>query len=125
MGTLLLVLDLVGTFVFALSGAAAGVKNRLYLLGVLVLSFAAGNAGGIARDLLIGPVPPAGISDWRYVAVRCSPESSPSGGPPSSTGCAARFSFSTPWGWGSSRLPVRKRRWPLGSTRSWRRSSAC
>jgi len=68
-GTLLLVLDLVGTFVFALSGATAGVKNRLDLFGVLVLSFAAGNAGGIARDLLIGAVPPAAISDWRYLAV--------------------------------------------------------
>jgi len=69
MHTLLLVLDLVGTFVFALSGATAGVKSRLDLFGVLVLSYAAGNAGGIARDLLIGSVPPAAISDWRYLAV--------------------------------------------------------
>jgi uncharacterized membrane protein YeiH len=67
--TLLLVLDLIGTFVFALSGAMAGVKNRADLFGVLVLSFAAGNAGGITRDLLIGAVPPAAISDWRYLAV--------------------------------------------------------
>src|ERR1700756_974226 len=44
METLLLVLDLLGTFVFALSGAAAGVKHRLDLFGVLVLSYAAGNA---------------------------------------------------------------------------------
>ncbi|BEH10672.1 trimeric intracellular cation channel family protein [Geobacter sulfurreducens] len=69
MGTLLLVLDLSGTFVFALSGATAGVKNRLDLFGVLVLSFAAGNAGGIARDVLIGAAPPAAISNWRYLAV--------------------------------------------------------
>jgi uncharacterized membrane protein YeiH len=69
MEMLLLVLDLVGTFVFALSGATAGVKKRLDLFGVLVLSFAAGNAGGIARDLLIGAMPPAAISDWRYPAV--------------------------------------------------------
>jgi uncharacterized membrane protein YeiH len=68
-GTLLLVLDLVGTFVFALSGATAGVRKRLDLFGVMVLSFAAGNAGGIARDLLIGATPPAAISDWRYLAV--------------------------------------------------------
>ena len=64
----LLVLDLVGTFVFALSGAAAGVKARLDLFGVLVLSFAAASAGGIMRDLLIGSLPPAAISDWRYLA---------------------------------------------------------
>ena len=69
METLLLVLDLIGTLVFALSGAMAGVKNRLDLFGVLVLSYAAGNAGGIARDLLIGAVPPAAISDWRYLGV--------------------------------------------------------
>ena len=61
--------DLGGTFVFALSGAAAGVKNRLDLFGVLVLSFAAGNSGGIARDVMIGALPPAAIYDWRYMAV--------------------------------------------------------
>ena len=69
METTLLVLDLIGTFVFALSGATAGVKSRLDLFGVLGLSYAAGNAGGITRDLLIGAVPPAAISDWRYLAV--------------------------------------------------------
>lgn len=67
-GTLTLVLDLLGTFVFALSGAVSGVKHRLDIFGVLVLSFAAANVGGIMRDLLIGAVPPPGIADWRYVA---------------------------------------------------------
>jgi uncharacterized membrane protein YeiH len=65
----LVVLDLIGTFVFALSGATAGIKQRLDLFGVLVLSFAAASAGGIMRDLLIGAVPPAAISDWRYLGV--------------------------------------------------------
>src|SRR4051812_21622342 len=68
MNTLLLVLDLIGTFVFALSGGTAGVKRGLDLFGVLVLSFVAGNFGGITRDLMIGAVPPAAISDWRYLA---------------------------------------------------------
>ena len=54
MAKLPLVLDLIGTFVFALSGALAGVKRELDLFGVLVLSFAAANSGGITRDLLIG-----------------------------------------------------------------------
>jgi uncharacterized membrane protein YeiH len=67
--TLVLVLDLCGTFVFALSGATAGIKHRLDIFGVLVLSFAAANVGGITRDLLIGAVPPPGIADWRYIAV--------------------------------------------------------
>jgi uncharacterized membrane protein YeiH len=69
MHTLLLVLDLMGTFVFALSGGTAGVKRRLDLFGVFVVSFVAGNFGGITRDLMIGAVPPAAISDWRYLAV--------------------------------------------------------
>jgi uncharacterized membrane protein YeiH len=63
------VFDLGGTFVFALSGATAGVKHRLDLFGVLVLSFAAGNSGGVARDVLIGALPPVAIGDWRYIAV--------------------------------------------------------
>jgi len=69
METLVLVLDLVGTFVFALSGAMMGVRHRLDVFGVVVLSFAAGNAGGMTRDVLIGAVPPAAIADWRYIAV--------------------------------------------------------
>jgi uncharacterized membrane protein YeiH len=69
MKTLVLTLDLVGTFVFALSGATAGARRRLDIFGVLVLSFVAANSGGIVRDLLIGATPPAAISDWRYLAV--------------------------------------------------------
>jgi uncharacterized membrane protein YeiH len=67
--TIVLVLDLCGTFVFALSGAMAGIKHRFDIFGVLVLAFAAANVGGITRDLLIGAVPPPGIADWRYIAV--------------------------------------------------------
>lgn len=67
--TLLLVLDLCGTFAFAVSGATAGVRQRLDLFGVLVLSFAASTFGGITRDVLIGATPPAAFEDWRYLAV--------------------------------------------------------
>jgi uncharacterized membrane protein YeiH len=62
-------LDLSGTFVFALSGGMAGVRHKLDIFGVLVLSFTAANAGGIARDAMIGATPVAALSDWRYVAV--------------------------------------------------------
>ncbi|HEV2418435.1 MAG TPA: trimeric intracellular cation channel family protein [Terriglobia bacterium] len=67
--TLLSAFDLGGTFVFAISGATAAVKHKLDLFGVLVLSFAAGNSGGIARDVMIGAIPPAAMSEWRYVVV--------------------------------------------------------
>ena len=68
MKTLVLALDLAGTFVFALSGAMTAVKHRLDLFGILVLSLAAATFGGIGRDLLIGSVPPAALVDWRYIA---------------------------------------------------------
>jgi uncharacterized membrane protein YeiH len=66
--TLLLVLNLAGTFAFGLSGGMAGVRARLDLFGVVVLAVVVGLAGGITRDLLIG-VPPATFRDWRYLAI--------------------------------------------------------
>ena len=57
-------LDWTGIFVFALSGALAGVERRLDLFGVLVLAFLTAVAGGIARDVLIGAIPPDAISNW-------------------------------------------------------------
>ena len=66
--TLILVLNLVGTFVFGLSGGMAGVRAQLDLFGAIVLAAVVGLAGGIIRDLLIG-TPPATFRDWRYLAV--------------------------------------------------------
>lgn len=63
------ILDLGGTFVFAISGAVAAVNRRLDIFGILVLSFVAGNFGGITRDLLIDAVPPAALTDSRYLLV--------------------------------------------------------
>ena len=67
--SLLLGLDLAGTAVFAISGAAVGVKHRLDVFGVCVLAFVAGNAGGVLRDVLIGAVPPVALGGWQYVTV--------------------------------------------------------
>ena len=68
MRTFVLLLDLAGTFVFALAGATAGIRRGLDIFGILVLSFAAACSGGIARDVLIGATPPAAVMDWRYLA---------------------------------------------------------
>lgn len=62
-----LALDLVGVFAFALSGGLVAVKKRLDLFGVLVLAGAAALGGGVMRDILIGELPPVGISDWRLL----------------------------------------------------------
>ena len=66
---LLVTLDLAGTAVFAISGAAVGVKHRLDIFGVCVLAFVAGNAGGMLRDVLIGAVPPDAFGGWRHVTI--------------------------------------------------------
>lgn len=64
----LLTFDLIGTFVFALSGGMLAVRHRLDLFGVIVLACAAAVSGGIVRDVLIGAQPPTALDDWRYLA---------------------------------------------------------
>ncbi|PZR18731.1 MAG: hypothetical protein DI536_02305 [Archangium gephyra] len=68
--TLLLVADLGGVFVFALQGAAVGVRSRLDLFGVLVVGFVTALGGGIIRDAILGATPVAALKDWRGGAVR-------------------------------------------------------
>ena len=67
----LLILDFIGTFAFAISGATIGVRHRLDLFGVLVLAFATATFGGILRDILIGATP-AALANWIYLALACS-----------------------------------------------------
>lgn len=62
-------LDLAGTFAFAISGAIAARQSRLDLFGIVSLAYITACGGGIIRDLCIGALPPAGLSDWRYLAL--------------------------------------------------------
>lgn len=66
---LLLVLELVGIFVFALSGGLVAVRKHLDIFGVLVLAGTTGLGGGFLRDVLIDATPPAALDDWRYLIV--------------------------------------------------------
>ena len=63
------VLDWVGTLVFAFSGALLGVQKRFDLFGVLFLAFVVAVVGGMMRDVLIGAVPPAAITDIHYFLI--------------------------------------------------------
>ncbi len=67
--TLLLVLDLLGIFVFATSGALVAVRREFDVFGVLVLAGTTGLGGGFLRDVLIDATPPAALADWRYLLV--------------------------------------------------------
>ncbi|AEA65148.1 MULTISPECIES: trimeric intracellular cation channel family protein [Burkholderia] len=62
-------LDLTGTFAFAISGAVAARQRRLDLFGVAFVTFIVACGGGIVRDVCIGAVPPAGLSNWSYLVV--------------------------------------------------------
>jgi uncharacterized membrane protein YeiH len=61
------ILDLVGTFVFALSGAEAAKERELDLFGIIIVSFLTACGGGIIRDICLGIFPPVGISYWPYL----------------------------------------------------------
>lgn len=65
---LFVLVDLLGTAAFAISGAVAAAERRLDLFGVYAVAFLTACGGGIVRDVCLGAVPPAGISDWRYLA---------------------------------------------------------
>ena len=65
--TTLVVLDLLGIFVFGISGALVAVRKELDVFGVVVLAGCTGLGGGFIRDVLIGAVPPAALADWRYL----------------------------------------------------------
>ncbi|MGE2721432.1 trimeric intracellular cation channel family protein [Mycolicibacterium celeriflavum] len=68
-----LVLDLLGTFAFALNGALTAVRaERLDIFGVIALGMFTGLGGGTIRDVLIDSLPPATFVDWRYLAVAAS-----------------------------------------------------
>ncbi len=64
--------DLAGIFAFAISGATAARRSQLDLFGILTIAFITACGGGIVRDLCIGAVPPAGLSDWRYLVTAIS-----------------------------------------------------
>jgi uncharacterized membrane protein YeiH len=67
---LLLTLDFVGTFVFALNGALTAVRlERLDIFGVITLGMFTGLGGGTIRDVLLDALPPATFVDWRYLAL--------------------------------------------------------
>lgn len=65
----LLVLDLSGSFVFALSGALAAVRARLDVFGVVVVATVTAIGGGALRDVLLGDTPPNALRHWPYLAV--------------------------------------------------------
>lgn len=64
--TFLTAFNLLGIFVFGISGAIAGIKHNADIFGVTVLSLVASSTRGSMRDLSIGTIPPQ-LSDWQNI----------------------------------------------------------
>lgn len=59
-------LEVVGIFVFAISGALLAVRKNFDVFGMAVLAEVTALGGGVFRDLVIGAVPPAAFVDLGY-----------------------------------------------------------
>lgn len=71
------ILDILGTFAFAISGALVASRRNFDLFGVLIIAFATAVGGGMTRDVLIDAHPINWIGDLNYiwtilVAVACT-----------------------------------------------------
>jgi len=60
-------LDLLGTFVFGLSGAMLAVRRDLDVFGIAVLALAAALSGGLIRDMALGATPVAALASSHYL----------------------------------------------------------
>jgi uncharacterized membrane protein YeiH len=59
-------LDLIGIFVFAISGALLAVRKNFDVFGIAVVAEVTALGGGLFRDIVIGAVPPAAFTDLGY-----------------------------------------------------------
>lgn len=65
MDDFLVSLDVLGIYVFALSGSLVAIRRNMDIVGVYALGFVTGFGGGIARDILVADLPPQVVrSTW-------------------------------------------------------------
>lgn len=62
-------LELLGLFVFAISGAMLGVRKRFEIVGITSLALVTALGGGVVRDLVLGDAPPLAFRDIWYLIV--------------------------------------------------------
>lgn len=64
---ILYVLDILGTFAFAISGALVASNKKFDLFGVIIIAFATAVGGGMIRDILIDAHPINWIGELNYI----------------------------------------------------------
>lgn len=69
MATFILVLEIIGTVAFAVSGAMTGLKKKMDIFGVVILGLTTAVGGGILRDIILGITPPQTFQNPRYALV--------------------------------------------------------
>lgn len=67
--TVIYVLDILGTFAFAISGALVALEKKLDIFGVIIIAFVTAVGGGMLRDLLINAHPINWIGDLNYLYI--------------------------------------------------------
>ena len=65
----LIILEIIGTIAFAISGALVAVKVRYDVFGVAVVGSITAVGGGIMRDILIGKIPPTIFSKFYIILI--------------------------------------------------------
>lgn len=65
----MMIMDIIGTIAFAISGAMTAVKKRMDIFGVNILAVTTAVGGGAIRDILIGDTPPLMFRNPRYVFI--------------------------------------------------------
>ena len=69
MSEFLLILEIIGTVAFAVSGAMTGLSKKMDIFGVVILGLTTAVGGGMIRDLVLGLTPPAMFTNPIYAAV--------------------------------------------------------
>ena len=69
MEQLLVSIDILGTLVFAISGALSAFDRKMDLFGIWIIAFVTALGGGTIRDLLIGSVPVGWMQNIDYLLV--------------------------------------------------------
>ena len=66
---IILVLDLFGTVVFAVTGALRAIEHKYDIVGIIILATVTGILGGVMRDTILGIFPPSNFSDTVHIVL--------------------------------------------------------
>ena len=69
MNEVVTIIDIIGTFVFALSGASTAMSKKLDPFGVFIIAFVTAIGGGTLRDVLVGRTPVFWMDHSIYVYI--------------------------------------------------------